>query len=236
MKRTFFLATLMLFALISTQAQSLDQVLNNYYKANGLDKIADVKTFDVKAKVSVMGMEMPMHIRVKNPDKFRVDMDMMGQKTISAFDGENGWMINPMMGAEVQDLEGAQLKQAMGQADMEGALYNYKAKGSNIEMLGKVDVDGAEAYKLKLTDKDGGVQTYYINADDYMVSKVESRVEAMGQSMDVVTKMLEYKDIKGIKMASKIEMDMSMGKQSVVMEEIKIDEPIDDSLFEKPTE
>lgn len=234
MKRTFLLAALMLFALISTQAQSLDKVLDSYYKANGLDKIADVKTFDVKAKVSVMGMEMPMHIRVKNPDKFRVDMEMMGQKTTSAFDGVNGWMINPMMGAGVQDLEGAQLKQAMGQADMEGALYNYKAKGSNIEMLGKVDADGAEAYKLKLTDKDGTVQTYYINADDYMISKVESKAEAMGQSMDIVTKMVEYKDVKGIKMASKMEIEMPMGKQSVVMEEIKIDEPIDDTLFEKP--
>ena len=234
MKRTFLLTALMLFALISTQAQSLDKVLDSYYKANGLDKMADVKTFNVKAKVSVMGMEMPMEIKVKKPNKFRVDMEMMGQKTTSAFNGESGWMINPMMGAGVQDLEGDQLKQAMGQADLEGALYNYKAKGSNIEMLGKVDVDGAEAYKLKLTDKDGVVQTYYINADDYMVSKVESRAEAMGQTMDIVTKMVEYKEVKGIKMANKIEVEMPMGKQSVVMEEIKIDEPIDDALFEKP--
>ena len=234
MKRTFLLTALMLFALISTQAQSLDKVLDSYYKANGLDKMADVKTFNVKAKVSVMGMELPMEIKVKKPNKFRVDMEMMGQKTTSAFDGENGWMINPMMGAGVQDLEGDQLKQAMGQADMEGALFNYEAKGSNIEMLGKVDIDGAEAYKLKLTDKDGVVQTYYINAGDYMVSKVESRVEAMGQSMDIVTKMVEYKDVNGIKMAHKIDIEMPMGKQSVVMEEIKLDEPIDDAIFEKP--
>lgn len=234
MKRTFLLTALMLFALISTQAQSLEKVLDSYYKANGLDKMADVKTFNVKAKVSVMGMEMPMEIKVKKPNKFRVDMEMMGQKTTSAFNGENGWMVNPMMGAGVQDLEGDQLKQAMGQADMEGALYNYKAKGSNIEMLGKVDADGAEAYKLKLTDKDGVIQTYYINADDYMISKVESRAEAMGQTMDIVTKMVEYKEVKGIKMASKMEIEMPMGKQSVIMEEIKIDEPIDDALFEKP--
>jgi len=214
MKRTFLLAALMLFALISTHAQSLDQVLDSYYKANGLEKMADVKTFNVKAKVNVMGMEMPMEIKVKKPNKFRVDMEMMG--------------------AGAQDLEGDQLKQAMSQADMEGALYNYKAKGSNIEMLGKVDVDGAEAYKLKLTDKDGVVQTYYINANDYLVSKVESRAEAMGQTMDIVTRMVEYKDLNGIKMANKIEIEMPMGKQSVVMEEIKLDEPIDDALFEKP--
>ncbi|WP_319230851.1 outer membrane lipoprotein-sorting protein [Draconibacterium orientale] len=234
MKRTFLLAAVMLFALISTQAQSLDKVLDNYYKANGMDKMADVKTFNVKAKVIMMGMEIPMEIKVKKPNKFRVDVEMMGQKTTSAFNGENGWMINPMMGAGVQELEGDQLKQAMSQADMEGALYNYKEKGSNIELLGKVDVDGTDAYKLKLTDKDGAVQTYYINADDYMVSKVETTAEAMGQSIDIVTKMVEYKDVQGIKMAHKIEIEMPMGKQSMVMDEIKIDEPLDDALFEKP--
>ena len=234
MKRIFFLAALMLFALINTQAQSLDKVLDSYYKANGLDKVSDVKTFDIKAKMSVMGMEMPMEIKVKKPNKFRVDMEMMGQKTISAFDGEKGWMKNPMMGAGVQDLDGAQLQQAMGQADMEGALYNYAAKGSTVELLGKEDVDGTEAYKLKLTDKEGTVQTYYINADDYMVAKVESKVEAMGQTMDIVTRMLEYKEVKGIKIANKIEVEMPMGKQSVIMEEIKVDEPLDDALFSRP--
>lgn len=234
MKRTFFLATFMLFALIGTQAQSLDQVLDSYYKANGLDKVGDVKTFDIKAKMSVMGMEMPMEIKVKKPNKFRVDVEMMGQKTISAFNGEKGWMKNPMMGAGVQDLDGAQLHQAMDQADMEGPLFNYADKGSTLELLGKENVDGAEAFKLKLTDKNGTVQTYYIGANDYMVTKVESKVEAMGQTMDIVTRMLGYKEVKGIKIANNIEVEMPMGKQSVIMEEIIVDEPIDDALFERP--
>ncbi|WP_297085703.1 hypothetical protein [uncultured Draconibacterium sp.] len=234
MKRTFLLTAVMLFALISTQAQSLESVLDNYYKASGLEKLADVKTFDIKAKMSMMGMDMPMTIKIKKPNKFRVDVEMMGQKTTSAFDGEKGWMVNPMMGSGVQDLEGAQLKQAMSQADMEGELFNYAAKGHSIEMQGKVDVDGTDAYKLKLTDKDGMVKTYFIDADTYMVNRVEARVEAMGQSMDIVTKMLEYKDVKGVKVANRIEVEMPMGKQSMIMEEIKVDENIDDAVFSRP--
>ncbi|HYQ58200.1 MAG TPA: outer membrane lipoprotein-sorting protein [Draconibacterium sp.] len=234
MKRILLSTALMLVALISTHAQSLDNVLNSYYKANGLENLAKVKTLDITAKMSMMGMNVPMEIKVKMPNKFRVDVEMMGQKTISAFNGESGWMVNPMLGG-VQDLDGAQLKQVIGQADMEGELYNYAAKGSSVEMQGKVDVDGAQAYKLKLTDKDGAVKTYYIDADTYMVKKVDARVETMGQSMDVTTNMLEYKDVKGVKIASKIEVDMPMGKQSMIMEEIKVDEEIDDSVFERPS-
>ena len=50
MKRIFFLAALMLFAFVNTQAQSLDKVLDSYYKANGLDKVGDVKTLTSRRK------------------------------------------------------------------------------------------------------------------------------------------------------------------------------------------
>ncbi len=38
------------------------------------------------------------------------------------------------------------------------------------------------------------------------------------------------------KMAKKIEVVMPMGSQSIVMEEIKLNENIDDSVFARPTE
>lgn len=230
MKRTFILTALMLVAFVGVQAQSLEKVLKKHYDATGVEKMADIKTFDIKASMSMMGMDMPMHIKIKNPDKFRVEVEMMGQKTISAFDGDKGWTINPMMGAGVKDLEGDQLKQAMTQADMEGELYNYKKKGSTAELLGK---DGDD-FKIKLTIKDGSSKTYFINGDTYLVSKVAAKIEAMGQSMDVVTKMVEYQKIDGIQMAKRIEVEIPMGTQKITMDEIKINEKMDDSIFAKP--
>ncbi|WP_346856130.1 hypothetical protein [uncultured Draconibacterium sp.] len=234
MKRILFLTALMLIALVGVQAQTLDNVLEKHFAATGQEKLAAVKTFDITAKMSVMGMEMPMTIKVKKPNKFKVEMEMMGQKTISAFDGSKGWMINPMMGAGVKDLEGAELKQAMTQADMEGELYHYAQKGHKAELMGKVNEDGKDAYEIKLTNKDTSVKTYFIDADSYLITKVKANVEAMGQSMDVETKMLEYQEVNGIKMARKIEASMPMGSMTTIMEEIKINENIDDSVFKRP--
>lgn len=230
MKRSVILTAFMLLAFVGLQAQSLDKVLEKHYAASGVEKMGDIKTFDIKAKMSMMGMDMPMAIKIKNPDKFRLEVEMMGQKTVSAFDGDKGWTINPMMGAGVKDLEGDQLKQAMTQTDMEGELYNYKKKGSTAELLGK---DGDD-YKIKLTTADGTAKTYFINGSTYLVSKVEAKVEAMGQSMDIETKMLEYQKIDGIQMAKRIEVVMPMGTQSITMDEIKINEKIDDSVFARP--
>jgi len=230
MKRTLLLTALMLIAFVGLQAQSLEKVLNKHYATSGVEKMADIKTFNIKAKMSMMGMEMPMEIRIKRPNKFKVEMEMMGQKTISAFDGEKGWIINPMLGSGVKDLEGAELKQTMTQTNMEGELYNYKKKGFTGELLGKED----NAFKIKMTSADGTVKTYFIDDNSYLVSKVTAKVEAMGQSMNVETKMVEYQKINGIQMAKRIEVEMPMGTQTILMEEIKIDKKLDDSIFTKP--
>ena len=231
MKRTLILTALMLIAFVGVQAQSLEKVLEKHYAASGVEKMADIKSFDINAKMSMMGMDMPMSIKIKNPGKFRIEMEMMGQKTISAFDGDKGWAINPMLGSGVKDLEGDQLKQAMSQADMEGELYNYAKKGHTAELLGKEN----DAYKVKFTAKDGTVKTYFINSNSYLVDKVTAKVEAMGQSMDIETKIVEYQKINGIQMAKRIEVETPMGTQAIIMDEIKINEKIDDSIFAKPS-
>ncbi|MFV0591891.1 MAG: LolA family protein [Draconibacterium sp.] len=236
MKHTFILTALMLLAFIGTQAQSLDDVLKKHYAATGQEKLADVKTFYIKAKMSMMGMDMPMTIQMKKPNKFRIEMEVMGQKIIQAYDGETGWMQNPMVGPGITDLKGAELKQAMSQADLEGELFNYEKKGHKAELLGKVNADGKEAYKIKLTNADGTVKDYFIDANSYLISKIKATIESMGQSVDVETKVTDYKDIDGIKIGSKMEVSTPMGAQSMVMEEIKLDENMDDSIFAKPSE
>ncbi len=236
MKRTFILTALMLFAFIGSHAQSLDDVLKKHYAATGQEKLAAVKTFYVKAKISMMGMDMPMTIQMKKPDKFRIEMEAMGQKIIQAYDGETGWMQNPMAGAGTTDLAGPELKQAMSQADLEGELYNYEKKGHSAELLGKVNADGKEAYKIKLTNADGTVKDYFIDAGTYLINKIKVTIESMGQTVDVETKVSEYKDINGIKMGSKMEISTPMGNQSMIMEEIKLDESMDDSIFARPGE
>ena len=236
MKRNIIVIALMLLAFIGTQAQSIDDVLAKHFEATGQEKLEAVQTFFVKAKMSMMGMEMPMTMQMKKPNKFRIDMEVMGQKIEQGFDGESGWMRNPMMGSGITDLKGAELKQAMQQADLQGELYDYKAKGHTAELIGKVNSDGKEAYRIKFTNADGTVKDYYIDANSYLISKVKAKVEQMGQTLDIETNILEYKDFDGIKIGSKMEVNTPMGTQSMVMEEIKLDEKMDDSIFARPAE
>ena len=57
------------------------------------------------------------------------------------------------------------------QADMDGPLVDYKAKGHTVELLGKEKVEGSDAYKLKVTLKNGDVRTIYLDADRFLEVK-----------------------------------------------------------------
>ena len=237
MKKSIF--TLIIFFLVSsmgvTQAQNVKEILDKHFKAIGQDKLAKVETYSVKAKVSQMGMDIPMVMKMKKPNKFRMEMEMMGQKMIQVYDGEKGWVVAPWISSEPQELSGAELDQAMAQADIDGELYNYEKKGHKVELVGKESVDGSDAYNLKLTDKNGNVKNYFIDADKYLISQVKATAVSMGQEVNVTQKMEEYKDFDGIKIATKIISKTPMGDAEIVMEEVKLNPAIDDSIFKKPS-
>jgi hypothetical protein len=143
-------------------------------------------------------------------------------------------MIVPMMSPDPQVLDGAQLEQAKEQANMEGELYNYEKKGCTAEMAGKVNIDGKEMFRIKLTDKNGDLKDYFIDANTYLISKVKAKVSAQGQTIDVEQIMGDYKTIDGITMAMKIESKSPMGSAIITMEEIKFNEKFDDAIFKQP--
>jgi outer membrane lipoprotein-sorting protein len=216
------------------RAQSIDEILEKHFKAVGQEKILAVQSFYIKAKVSQMGMEMPMEMKIKKPEKFIINMDYQGQKIIQAYDGVKGWMIIPMMSPEPQELTGEQLSQARNQVDMVGELYDYEKKGSTAELAGKVNVDGKDVYRIKFTGKDGNVKDYFIDANTYLINKVKAKVSAQGQTVDVEQIMSDYKTIDGITMAMNIVSKSPMGSGSIIMEDVKFNENFDDSIFKQP--
>lgn len=216
-------------------AQTLDEVLAKHFKAVGQEKLAGIETFEIKAKINQMGMDLPMSIKMKKPGKIYVEMEMQGQKMIQAFDGEKGWMIAPWVSPDPQDLTGDNLKQAQAQADLEGELYNYEEKGHMVDFIGKVKDGDNEVYRVKLTSEDGNVRNYYLDSKTYLISKVNAKVNTMGQTVEVEQRMSDYKTIGGVTMATKIETDSPMGKGVITMEEIEFNIDIDDALFERPT-
>src|SRR5713101_6500025 len=55
--------------------------------------------------------------------------------------------------------------------DYDGPLVDYKSKGNQIEFAGKEVLDDKPVYRLKLTNKNGDVRSYFFDASSFLLLK-----------------------------------------------------------------
>jgi len=180
-------------------------------------------------------MESPFQMISKRPNKLQISLDFQGAKVIQVYDGESAWMINPMMGSDPMDISGAEADGLKETSDVDGQLWNYKEKGHQLELEGTEEVDGAEAYVLKLTKKNGKIDHYYLDAESYMIVKLKNKTMMNGMETEGEGLFSNYKNVDGFMMAHTIE--QKAGGQTVMtitLEEVEANVAIDDSIFAKP--
>ncbi|MCX6333557.1 MAG: hypothetical protein NT092_04540 [Bacteroidia bacterium] len=230
MKKLIFILT-GLIAVSVINAQSLEEIVKKHSIAMKTDQLANVKTIKVTAKISAMGMDMPMTIYMKNPNKVKTVTNINGQEMVSVFDGEKGYMLSPMTGTEPVELTGAQLKQVQeNNAFQNSLLENFK--NGKLTLEGDDNVNGKPAFKLK-ADIEGGTPVYMsIDKDSYLLVKTSMKVDQMGQIMDVDYIISDYIDNQGVVMAKKTTIS-SGGMEMAVMtnDNIEVNLPMEDSVF-----
>jgi outer membrane lipoprotein-sorting protein len=175
-----------------------------------------------------------MSIYQERPDKLRIEVSVAGSKIIQTYDGTTGWIYAPLMGVtEPREMAADELKPILNQANMDSPLWDYKAKGKNVELLGTTD-DGS-AYKIKVTGGEGSDLTIYISTETSLISKVISFQAVNGMDSEVEMEMKDYKTVKGIPTAHYMATKMSgQTVSTMTFESIEYDKPLDSALFGKP--
>jgi len=224
------------FALSSVQAQNLDQILKDHYKASGQEKLMKVKTIVTSGTMTYVtaGMESSITIYQARPDNFRAELDFMGSQIIQTYNGTTGWMYAPAMGiAAPQEMGAEEIKAALQQAQFESPLWNYKEKGSSVELAGSSD-DGS-AHKVKMTKEDGESMTFLIDKKTFLTTGIITVQVMGGAEAELNISMKEYKAVKGIQSPHYISQKMDGALMvTMVVESVEYDKEIDPAQFEKP--
>ena len=228
-KLLFVLAGLITISAIN--AQSLDEIVKNYSTATKSDKLAGVTSIKITGKMSAMGMEMPMVMFMKNPNKIKVTYSFNGQDMVSVFDGEKGYMINPMTGSsDPVELTGDQLTQVQNNNIYKNQINDFFKTGQ-LTLEGEENVNDKPAFKLKANV--GTTPIYmFLDKGSYMLVKTTATVDQMGTSMNIDTYMTDYVDIDGVILPKKTTA-MANGMEAAVItfDNIEVNIPMDDSVF-----
>jgi hypothetical protein len=231
MKKLFLLFTA-LAAVCVINAQSLDDIVKQYSAAIHSDKLAGIKTIKITGKMSAMGMQMPMVMYMKNPNKIKVTYSFNGVDMVSVFDGEKGYTMNPMTGSTSPvELTGDQLKQVQNSNAFKNELMSYY-KNKQVTLEGTEDVNGSPANKLKITQETGNPIYMFLDKKTGLLVKTSTIVDQMGTSMNVDSYMTEYVDTKGVMMPKKTTaMANGMEAATITFDLIEVDVPMEDALF-----
>jgi outer membrane lipoprotein-sorting protein len=217
--------------------QTVDDVIKKNIDAKGgVQKLKAIKSIKATAKIIQGGLEIPLTLQQKRPNMARVDMTIQGKQMVNSYDGETGWKIDPFQGSsEAEKVAGDELKELQEQADIDGPLMDYKTKGNTVELVGKEDVEGTPAYKLKLTLKSGDVRNIYIDADNYLELKINSKRKTPGGEFEIDQYVGNYKPIDGVMFAFSIDTKVKGQTVSqIVIEKIELGSAIEDSAFKMP--
>jgi len=217
-------------------AQDLDEVLASHFEAVNQEVLSHSTSMHMVGKSGRMGQEFGFEMWQKRPKMMRMEADVQGQKMIQVYDGEKGYLVAPWTGSlEPQEMGLEQMEQMEQQSDMDGDLWNWKEKGSQLTFEGSEDFEGSEVYVLELIRKNGDEEKIFIDADSYLIIKQVSKTMVQGAEMSMETYMSNYKEANGVVMPYYIE--TRMGGQivsTVTLEKVEFDPELDDHLFEKP--
>ena len=244
MKRLALIVACITLLIITSQAQTAEEIINKYLEnTGGLDnwkKLTGTKTY---AKVNAQGMELPLQIISLKNGKTLMKFELQGKEIIQqAFDGNTSWGQNFMtMKAEKSDNETTEnIKREAN--DFPYPFVDYASKGYSLELLGNETVEGTVCHKIKLTKKplliDGkeeeNVVFYYFDVENAVPILTETEVKSgPAKGMISQTILSDYQEVNGLFFAFSIT-SKAKGEargQTVNITKVELNPNVDEAIF-----
>ena len=220
-------------------AQTADELIEKNIQAKGgREKIDAIKTLRISGKLTMgQGMEAPITMERARPDKIRMEFVFQGMTGVQTYDGKEAWALMPFMGkTDPEPIAGKQLEAIQEQADFDGLLMDYKTKGHQVELVGKEDLEGSPAYKLKVTKKNGDTGFYWLDAESFLEIKASGKTTVNGQEIEGESYFGNYKETGGVIFAHSVENKAvgMPGGMTITIDKIEVNPDLSADRFVKP--
>jgi hypothetical protein len=225
------------FLVVQANAQTADEIVNKWTNAmGGREKLKSIQTVYTESEVTIMNNPATNMTWLSDGKGYKSVTDFSGQKIIDCYVANGGWSVNPMAGqASPVAMPAEQIKMGQLQLEAGGPLLDYAAKGGKIELLNRDKVNGASAYKIKLTNRDGMAVTYYISDSSFYILKEVVNVNANGQDFEISWVRSDYrKTADGFIIPYATELTIPGITLNFSVKKIEFNKPIDATVFDMP--
>jgi len=224
---------------LSGLGQTADELINKNIQAKGgIEKIKAIHSVRMTGTLNGGGgFTATVTQENERPNLVRQTFSLQGMTAVTAYDGSTGWQIQPFGGHKDPELMGEDdLRGVLRDADFDGPLVDYKEKGNTVEYLGHDIVDGDDALRLKVTQKNGDIIYYFLDPDTFLEIRKEVQEDIRGSVRESVSEMGSYKPVAGVMYPY----SLSQGSKSnpaqstTTIDKIEVNVPIEKADFALP--
>ena len=204
-------------------------VAKNLEARGGAEHLRAINSMHILGKFRLGGgLEAKVESYQLGPDKIRFEFSLQGLTAVNAWDGKEGWAIQPFQGRkDPQKTSLDDNKPLIDGADIGGPLLDAQKKGIRLEYLGTEDIDGTDAYKLRATFKNGDSRVIYLDPDQYLEIRVVDHIIVRGQEQVQTTDLGEYEKVEGVY--------FPFEQGQIHFESAEVNKPLDAAMFSFPT-
>jgi hypothetical protein len=227
------------FAQGKDQPTANELATKNIEAKGGADALHAVQSLRLTGKMMVNQGQIELaYLQIKKrPDEVRTEASLQGMTQIEAYDGKEGWKVSPFQGRrDPEKMSADDVKELMEDAEIDGPLVDWKAKGSTVDYLGTEDVDGTAAHKLKVVRKNGDVSYVYLDPDHFLEIRIMTQRIKHGAQEEVETDLGDYEKAGGVFIPTSIESGRkgAPDKEKIIINKVEANVPVDDAIFHFP--
>ncbi len=249
MKQNIYIFFFLCLSFNNGSSQPLEQILEEHYKAIGMEYLKEVQTIRYKGHYVNHFLKKPgkdIHEKFLKPD-FVLSIDkqrsyleqVFGKYGEDAYAYTNNKFWRDPSGSEPYERNPTEKDKLRIQlrTDIEGVLYNWEKKGYTIKKMKDAVFKNGRFYKIRLTSPEKDTLYYYINPQNNLIYKMSYSGDLTdGNEYRSVT-FMKYKKVQNILFAFKqIQrsqmLDGSFADRETVISEIEINPKFDKELFD----
>ncbi|MDD5727089.1 MAG: hypothetical protein PHV59_00865 [Victivallales bacterium] len=215
---------------------------------------ADSIVAKIQKAVNVSGQELPtssvmvydsgigdknksrVTVKLKSPNKIRLEINQGNALIVSAFNGHKGWEY--ITGKKLRELKGRELRELKFQAAYLAPNLKFKKLFEKIELAGSAEAAGIKCWKLICTPKaryKAQPVELFVDKNNYLVVKSFEKLYQSGETVEINTYFGDYKDEDGI-MVPQLMISEIAGRQLLESKLVSVswNPNIADSEFDMP--
>jgi photosystem II stability/assembly factor-like uncharacterized protein len=223
-----------------TSAQADELIGRNVAARGGLDKLRAIRSLRLagKARFGQDGsFELEFAAAQTRAGKLRYESTFQGMTGVDAYDGAEYWSTEPFGGRRDPFKQSADDAKQMAQdADLDGPLVDWRAKGHRVAYLGTEDIDGTLAHKLRVTRKDGDVEYRYLDPEAFLEIRIVKETRVRGVETINETDLGDYEQVAGVWMPLATESGRKGKPRNARYQytRVEVNGALDDALFRFP--